>query len=602
MEAGRQEENISELVRSLLTRRGIISSEDVSAFLAPDYVAHTHDPFLLADMQKATDRVLAAMDTDERIAVYADFDCDGIPGASVLSDFFTKVGYVNFEVYLPHRDREGYGFHTDAIDILAAREVKLIITVDVGTVAHEGVAHANSKGIDVIVTDHHEIPTAVGGASALPDAFAILNPKRAPYPFSGLCGAAVAFKLVQATLAAGKKRGLENFKSIPDGWEKWLLDLVAIATIADMVPLVGENRALAFWGLMVLRKSQRPGIVALCNALRLKRAELTENDIGFSIAPRVNAASRMDEPDLALRLLTTRDVREAESLAAQLEELNASRKGIVAGIVKNARKRVKERYTENDHLVVLGDTAWKPALMGLAANSIMNDRGGIVCLWGRDANGNLKGSCRSDGKVGLPELFAAARESFIECGGHNASGGFSVSHEKAHSLSDDLAAALASIERVRGQKENREGEVLEDPVADYDAIITLCEISWPLLRDISRLAPYGIGNPKPVFKIAGAVVVSTKVFGKEKNHFEIVFAIPESDTSIRAFDFFRTAEDFSHTPIVNEEVTILATLERDSFRLPARLALRIVDVLPGESPVESVSPINTVAAAHDVIA
>jgi single-stranded-DNA-specific exonuclease len=585
MEAGRQEENISELVRSLLTRRGVVAPEDVTAFLSPDYHAHTHDPFLFVDMDKATEHVLDAMEGNQRIAIYADFDCDGIPGAAVLSDFLTKIGYSNFEVYLPHRDREGYGFHTDAIDTLAAREVKLIITVDVGTVAYEGVAYANSKGIDVIVTDHHEVPVSVDGSAALPDALAILNPKRVPYPFSGLCGAAVAFKLVQATLIVGKKRGLPNFVSIPDGWEKWLLDLVAIATVADMVPLIGENRALVYWGLTVLRKSSRPGIIALCNALRLKRTELTENDIGFSIAPRVNAASRMDEPDLALRLLTTRNVQEAETLAAQLENLNASRKGIVAGIVKSARKRVKERYTQNDRIVILGDPLWKPALLGLAANSIMNDRGGIVCIWGRDANGNLKGSCRSDGTVGLPQLFAAARDSFIECGGHNASGGFSVSHERVHTLADELTLAMVSIERAAAQKEVPEDA--KEEVSDHDAIITLREISWPLLRDINRLAPYGMGNPKPVFKIDGVVVVSTKVFGKEKNHFEVMLSLPNNESSnnvsIRAFDFFRSEDDFSHSPVVGEITTILATLERDNFRSPARLALRIVDMQQSES-------------------
>ena len=425
MEAGEEKEVISELVRSLLAKRGVESPEAIAAFLSPDYLAATHDPFLLMDMDKATARVFNAIERNERIAVYADFDCDGIPGASILSDFFTKIGYRNFEVYLPHRDREGYGFHPEAIRTLASREVKLIITVDVGTVAYEGVTTANGVGIDVIVTDHHEM------TQKLPDAFAVLNPKRDPYPFSGLCGAAVAFKLAQAMLIEGKRKKIAAFETIPDGWEKWLLDLVAIATVADMVPLTGENRTLAFWGLNVLRKSARPGITALCNELRLKKSELTENDIGFSIAPRVNAASRMDEPVLALSLLTTRDPSEAQTLARRLEELNASRKGIVAAIVRSARKRVRERYVESDRVVVLGDTEWKPSLLGLAANSIMSDRGGIVCMWGRDINGNLKGSCRSDGGIALPELFAAARESFIECGGHNASGGFSISHEKA---------------------------------------------------------------------------------------------------------------------------------------------------------------------------
>ena len=526
-------------------------------------------------MKKATSRVLDAIEKNERIAVYADFDCDGIPGASILSDLFTKIGYENFEVYLPHRDREGYGFHVEAIAQLAKRDVKLIITVDVGTVAFDGVAFANTKGIDVIVTDHHEI------TDKLPEAFAILNPKRAPYPFSGLCGAAVAFKLAQALLRspvgelrAGEAITLREKHKIPDGWEKWLLDLVAIATVADMVPLVGENRALAFWGLNVLRKSTRPGITALCTILRLKKSELTENDIGFSIAPRINAASRMDEPDLALRLLTTHDAAQADSLAAHLEELNASRKGIVAGIVKSARKRVHERYTEKDRVVVLGDTDWKPALLGLAANSIMNDRGGIVCLWGRDINGNLKGSCRSDGSIGIPDLFAAARDSFLECGGHNASGGFSVSHEKALTLSDDLAVAAALLQG------EAVADVSEDETLAHDAVVTLREISWPLLRDVAHLAPFGIGNPKPIFRIVRATVTSIKTFGKEKNHLEVMLSSSDTGASMRAFDFFRTIEDLTHLPTPGAEAIILATLERDTFRGPARLALRIVDVLP----------------------
>src|SRR3989338_4771030 len=225
---------MSDLVMELLSKRGITIAEDIERFLNPDYERDTHSPFLLEGMDMAVARLLAAIAQNERIAIYADFDCDGIPGAALLSDFFKKIGYENFEVYLPHRDREGYGFHTEAIAQLAARGVKLIITVDVGTTAVEAVQFAKTKEVDVIVTDHHEI------LGELPDAVAVLNPKLvpteasgiAPYPFPHLCGAATAFKLVQATLHEGKKRGIESFTSIPDGWEKWLLDLVAIATVA----------------------------------------------------------------------------------------------------------------------------------------------------------------------------------------------------------------------------------------------------------------------------------------------------------------------------------------------------------------------------------
>src|SRR3989344_6073662 len=298
-----------DLVSRLLQKRGITDASAVEAFLNPDYDLHTHDPFLLQGMDIAVERLLSAIKKNERIGIYADFDCDGIPGAAILSDFFNKIEYPNFEVYLPHRDREGYGFHTDAIAALAERGVKLIITVDVGTTAIDAVQFAKEKEVDVIVTDHHEIP------GELPEAVAVLNPKLAPYPFPHLCGAAVAFKLAQATLAEGKKQKVERFQKIQNGWEKWLLDMVAIATVADMVPLVGENRALAHWGLQVLRKSPRPGIRAFCAKLRLRQNELSESDIGFSIAPRINAASRMDDPDLALRLLVTQDVAEAETLA-----------------------------------------------------------------------------------------------------------------------------------------------------------------------------------------------------------------------------------------------------------------------------------------------
>ena len=548
-----------DLVSRLLAKRGITEEAAVDAFLNPDYVAHTHSPFLLSGIDVAVDRLLVAIDRGERIAVYADFDCDGIPGAALLSDFFAKIEYTNFEVYLPHRDREGYGFHTEAIAALAARDVKLIITVDVGTTAIEAVRFAKEKGVDVIVTDHHEIP------AGLPDAVAVLNPKIAPYPFPHLCGAAVAFKLVQATLLEGKKRKIERFEKIQDGWEKWLLDMVAIATIADMVQLVGENRTLTHWGLQVLRKSPRPGIRALCTKLRLRQNELAESDVGFSIAPRINAASRMDEPDLALRLLVTRDVAEAESVAAQLEKLNAKRKGVVASLVKQARAHVKERFSEKDRVVVLGNPEWKPALLGLAANSIMGDRGGIVCMWGRDANGILKGSCRSDGDVSLLDLFQNAEDAFEEYGGHAASGGFTVSHENVHRLPEVLARAVETM------------PPRSDVVApEHDVSVALSDISSLLFKEVSRLAPFGIGNPKPLFLLNNTTVTGVKRFGKESNHVEVMLECRKSGASARAFEFFKSPKDFSFEPAPGQFASLLATIERDSYR--GGLALRIVDV------------------------
>ena len=554
--------NISDLVRALLSRRGIKTDDDVRAFLNPDYEAHTHSPFLLLGMDKAVARLIVAIASGERIAIYADFDCDGIPGAALLLDFFAKVGYGNVETYLPHRDREGYGFHKEAISSLAARGISLIITVDVGTTAIEAVNFAKELKVDVIVTDHHEV------GESLPGAVAVLNPKLGEYPFPHLCGAAVAFKLVQATLAEGKRRGINGFTQVPAGWEKWLLDLVGIATVADMVPLLGENRALAHWGLRVLRKSPRPGISAMCNRLRLRQSELTESDIGFSFAPRINAASRMDNPDLALRLLTTQDSNEAEQLAAHLERLNTSRKGVVGSVVREAKKRVRERFRADEKVIVLGDTQWKPSLLGLAANSIVGDRGGVVCLWGRDAMGRLKGSCRSDGNISVVELFKNATGALLEYGGHSASGGFSVSHESVHTLGDALTRSAETLMQSLSNEQDS---------GESDAIVSLSDMSMSLLNDVSCLAPFGIGNPKPVFLISDTTIDSVRRFGKENNHIELRLSCARTGASARAFDYFKSPESFTHIPSAGIAANILATLERDSFR--GGLALRIVDIV-----------------------
>ncbi len=552
----------SDLVQSLLLKRGFIAPEDIERFLMPNYERDTHHHSLLLGIDRAAARILSAITQGERIAIYGDFDCDGIPGSAVLYDTFKKIGYTNVEVYIPHRDNEGYGVHADALRTLAGRGVALVITVDVGTTAVEPVRLAKELGVDVIVTDHHEIQ------DVLPDAVAVINPKLGDYPFRELCGAGVAWKLACAVLDEGRRRGIDSFTAIPQGWEKWLLDLVAIATIADLVPLVGENRTLVHFGLTVLRKSPRPGIRALCAKQRLRQHEVSEDDISFTFAPRLNAASRMGDPETAFKLLTTEDHEEAAQLAAHLESLNTKRKGVVARMVRDARKRTLLRYASHEKVVVLGDTAWKPALLGLVANSIMAERGGVVCVWGENAKGDLKGSCRSDGSISIVDLFNAAKDAFQEYGGHQQSGGFSIGRDQAHTLPDALSRAaeqLVASAVVRG--------------GTHDAQVTLREMSWTLFSDVSRLAPFGIGNPKPVFRIARASVSSLRAFGKEKNHVELSLSCFDSGARARAFDFFRRPEDFTHCPSPGEAVDILATLVRDSFRGPQSLALRLVDIV-----------------------
>ncbi len=552
---------MSVLIEHLLEKRGIVSAADIERFLAPDFSRDTHHYSLIQDMERAVARILAAILHSERIAIYADFDCDGIPGAALLYDLFRKIGYDNIEVYIPHRDTEGYGVHPAALKVLSERGVGLIITVDVGTTAVEPVRYAKELGMDVIVTDHHELQ------DVLPECI-VINPKCGEYPFRDLCGSGVAWKLATALIAGGRERGIEAFTAIPEGWEKWLLDFVAIATVADLVPLIGENRVLTHFGLTVLRKSPRPGIRALCQATRLRQPEITEDDISFTFAPRLNAASRMGDPETAFKLLTTTDMNEAESLARHLEELNAKRKGAVASMVREARKRVRARYGEEASVVVLGDTAWKPGLLGLLANTLMGERGGLVCVWGENANGELKGSCRSDGSISVVDVLAAAGDALIEYGGHQQSGGFSLTREQALTLPEALERAATTLEARAVAPSNT-----------FDAELGLRELSWALYMDLTRLAPFGMGNAKPVFRIPRASIVSVRSFGKEKNHTEVELACFDSGAKVRGFDFFRTPDDFTRAPESGAVIDVFATISRDTFRGQRALALRVIDIV-----------------------
>jgi single-stranded-DNA-specific exonuclease len=561
----RMREPLSESLLTLLARRGIEDPDEQERFLHPDFERDTHHHSLLHDIDRAVSRIFAAMTHGEQIAIYGDFDCDGIPGTAILYETFAKIGYDKVQVYIPHRDREGYGVHADALKALASRGVSLIITVDVGTTAIEPVRYAKNLGMDVIVTDHHEVK------DALPEAAALINPKLGEYPFRDLCGAAVAWKLASAVLAEGKRRGVSGFLAIPDGWEKWLLDLVAIATIADLVPLVGENRALAHFGITVLRKTPRPGIRALAAELRLRQSELTEDDISFSFAPRLNAASRMGDPEIAFGLLVARERDEAETLARQLEELNARRKGAVGAVVREAKKRMEARFRPDEPIVVMGDPAWKPSLLGLVANKLLDGRTGMVCLWGESGSGELKGSCRTDGSLSMVDIFTRAEGATLEFGGHHASGGFSLTKEQAHSLPDVLRRVAEEAERVE-----------KNAAAEFDAHASLSQMSWSFYRELARLSPFGIGNPKPVFRIARTSVVSVRSFGKEKNHVEVMLTCPDTNASLRSFDFFRSDRDFTVQPVSGVGADVLATLERDAFRGWGRVVLRLVDILPAQ--------------------
>lgn len=545
-------QEFSPLVAQLLYARGITTADAARDFIAPNFDTGRHDPFLMTDMDKSVARILEAIRANEHIAIWSDYDCDGIPGGVVLHDFFVRIGFTNFENYIPHRHNEGFGLNREGIDLLASRGTTLLISIDCGITNVEEVTHALSRGIDVIITDHHE------PGLTLPPAYAILDPKRdTAYPFRELCGSGVIWKLVEGLIARG------SF-ALPAGTEKWLLDMVGLATLSDMVPLVGENRVLAHFGLTVLRKTPRAGLRELLRKVGAQQHTLTEDDIGFSIAPRINAASRMGDPRDAF-LLFTSSTENASFHADKLEHTNNERKGHVGVIVKEINKRLKER----EHVppvIVLGNPEWRPSLLGLVANSIVSEYRRPVFLWGRDGRDVLKGSCRTDGSASVVTLMHEVKDALLEYGGHHASGGFAIRETHVHTLGSALNEAY---ERVRGS-----GGITGELTIDAD--LSLSEVSTKTLRDMSMLSPFGVGNPKPLFRFGAVTVGRVEQFGKTKEHLKVV--MHDERNSVEAMSFFARHDSFTKVLHPGETVDIIGHIESSSFRGRTSLRVRIVDV------------------------
>lgn len=549
-------EKYSDLLQALLAKRGITTDEEASVFLNPDYTRDLFDPFLMRDMEKACVRIYEAMEAGEKIVIYADYDCDGIPGAVILSSLFKKINYSNFEVYIPQRNSEGYGLNLEAIKQFADSNVKLLITIDLGITAVAEVVQAEVDGIDVIVTDHH-LPQEI-----LPRAYAILNPKVDNYPEKMLCGAGVVFKFIQGFV---KKYG--EYYKIKDGWEKWMLDMAGLATLSDVVPLIGENRAMAYFGIKVLRKSPRVGLQKLLAKMNIDQRYLNEDDVGFMIAPRLNAASRMDDPMRAFELLATRDVAEAGVLANHLTKINDDRKLIVAGIMREVKKSFEDR--EMKEVIVVGNPKWKVGVLGLVAGKIVDEYNRPVFVWGRDENDLIKGSCRSDGSVSLVELMTHTEDHFIEYGGHEMAGGFTVHNDKVFFLEEMLSNSFHKIKKI-----------IEEEKVKYDFSGGLDLVSMRNWKEIEKMAPFGLDNPKPIFFFPKVKIEKIKKFGKNGSgeHLEIIF-MDSNNKKATAISFFSGLDSFSVPIEEGKDVDLLATFDLSRFRGREELRLRIVDIL-----------------------
>jgi len=557
----------SELLRTILEKRGIKNQKEAEIFLNPDYERDLYDPFMMKDMEKVCVKLFEIIENKEKTVIYADYDCDGIPGAVILEDLFKKIGYENYEVYIPGRNSEGYGLNLSAIKQFIEKKVKLLITIDLGITAVSEVAQAKMNGIDVIITDHH-LPHKI-----LPRAYVILNPKVDDYPEKMLCGAGVVFKFVQGFI---KKYG--EFYKINTGWEKWLLDMTGLATLSDLVPLLGENRVISYYGMKVLKKSPRPGLQKLLAKMKIEQKYLTEDDIGFMVTPRLNAASRMDDPMKAYELLSTDDEVKAGIIADHLSKINDDRKTMVASIMREVNKKLSARggstyggeNLDNLHeVIVIGNPEWRVGVLGLVAGKISNEHKKPVFVWGKDENDLIRGSCRSDGSVSLVELMTETREFFLEFGGHEFAGGFSVHNDKIHFLEEALSISYSKV------KHNVEkNEVIYDIKSDLDVVNMK---NW---REIEKMAPFGLANPKPIFLFENVKIENIKKFGKNGSgeHLEITFS-NNGKNKVKAISFFSNSESFKIPLAVDKKVNLLATFDLSRFRGKEELRLRIVDIL-----------------------
>lgn len=430
---------LTDLQKEILKQKGFVIEEGgeedqnkIEKFLNPIWSRELLDANKIKDIDKSVDRIKKAIDENEKIIVYADYDCDGIPGAVILHDFFQKINYKNFYVYIPHRHNEGYGLNKNAIQKFIDEKINLIITVDIGITNIEEIKLAQENNIDVVVTDHHlpikenlntDLTPALSqgeeGIQILPNAFAIMNTKREDdeYEERYLCGSSTAWKLVNHFL--NKYR---NDFNVPEGWEKWLLDMVGIATIADLVPLTGENRLFAKYGLEVLKKSKRSGLQKIFKNAKINQSKINEDDIAFGIAPRINAASRMAEPMHAFYALLQNE--ESIKYAEELERYNDARKRDT----KDAHTSIDYENFKNEKIVLIGNENWTPGIIGLIASKVVEATSKTTFVWGVGEDKNiLKGSVRagSDG-YNVVHIMTEAKDILENFGGHEAAGGFAI--------------------------------------------------------------------------------------------------------------------------------------------------------------------------------
>jgi single-stranded-DNA-specific exonuclease len=482
------------LIARLLLNRGLADPEEILAFLDPG-LERLASPFDLPDLDVAAARLARAVRRSEPLVVYGDYDADGLTAASLLTQFFQELG-LPCTTYIPDRLTEGYGLNQPALEKLAA-QASLLVTVDCGVSDVAEVAWARDHGLEVIITDHHELPPE------LPPALAVVNPKRAgeAYPFEMLAGVGVALLLALGVRARLREEGW--FKTHPEPNLRGYLDLVALGTAADVVPILGENRILVREGLKVLGETRRPGLLALKEVAGMNGKTVSFRDLCFRLAPRINAAGRLGQALGALQLLLATDLNQARSQARILNELNRRRQSLEGEVLEQAKGLIRQQALDRRPVMVLGREGWHPGVLGIVAARLAEEFHRPVALVGLK-EGIGKGSGRSIPGYHLFQGLEACRQYFLKFGGHEAAAGFVIRQENLAALQADLEETFLA----------QTGELQLRPTLKVDAAVEFSDLDQGFYQHLERLRPFGPGNPEPVFMCEGVECLTSRVVGE----------------------------------------------------------------------------------------
>ena len=513
------------LFERILAARGLNDVSARQAFLSPDYAATKYDPFLLSEMDKAVARLVLARQHQEKVVIYGDYDIDGLSATALLLDAFHSFGFQHLDAFIPNRFVEGYGMTIGAVDKVRDMGAQLIVTVDCGSLCHTEIAYAAELGIDTVVTDHHNI------APTRPPAVATVNPKYADheYPFRDLCGAGVAFKLVQALQT--------RLDGLPDGYEKWLLDLVALGTVCDIVTLADENRANVHWGLEVLKKQRRTGLKALMAVSGIEPETVNARHLGFGLGPRMNAAGRLDTAQHSLDMLTATDGIEALAASEKLEACNVERRSIQDEIFKQACEQADGMA--DDRVLVVASEGWNHGVIGIVASKLVETYKKPVFIIGIRGD-TATGSARSFGNFSAADAVRAADDIILRGGGHGAAAGVTLETAQIPAFRRRVNEFYDSLNLINQTS-------FLQPHADVE-IKDFAEITEELVEQISRMEPFGNGNPEPILKITHVVVAGVRRMGANGQHVKIALRdASEKTLQVLAFNapemFFREPGD-----------------------------------------------------------